>query len=89
MGCLQVILGVTRWDMKRNTTLRSLGDMERVEVMVMRRKLRWLGHIERMEDSRLPKCFLVCKPVNGRRSVGGQKRWWCDVLANDLKWCDL
>ena len=48
MECLQVILRATRWDMKRNTTLQSLGEMERVEVMVMKRRLRWLGHIERM-----------------------------------------
>ena len=44
-----------------------------------------------MEVSRLPKYmyFLVCRPVNGRRSVGGQKRRWCDVLVSDFKWCDL
>ena len=75
--------------MKRNTTLQSLSDMERVEVGVMRRRLSWLGHVKRMEDSWLAKCFLVCKPVNGRRSVGGQKKRWCDVLVSDLKWCDL
>ena len=63
----------------------------RVEAIVMRRRLRWLGYIERMEDSVswLPKCFLVCRPVSGRRSDGGQKRRWCDVLTSDLKWCDL
>ena len=38
-----------------------------------------------MRDSRLPKCLLVCKPVNGKRSVGGQKRRWNDVLMGDLK----
>ena len=89
MGCLRVILGVTRWDMKRNTMLRSLGEMERVETMIMKRRLRWLGHLERMENSRIPKCFLVCRPVTGRRSAGGQKKRWCDVLVSDLKWCDM
>ena len=42
-----------------------------------------------MEDFQLPKCFLVYKPVIGRRSVGGQKKRWCDMLVIDLKWCDL
>ena len=69
--------------------LRSLGEMERVETMIMKRRLRWLGHLERMENSRIPKCFLVCRPVTGRRSAGGQKKRWCDVLVSDLKWCDL
>ena len=89
MGCLRVILGVTRWDMKRNTMLRCLDEMERVETMIMKRRLRWLGHLKRMENSQIPKCFLVCRPVTGRRSAGGQKKGWCDVLVIDLKWCDL
>ena len=47
--------------MKRNATLWYLSEMDRVETMVMKRRLRWLGHIERTENSRLPKCFLVCR----------------------------
>ena len=82
MGCLWVILVVTRWDKERNTTLKFMGGMERVEVAIMRRRLRWLGHIERMDDSQLLKCLVVCRPV-------GQKRRWCDVLISDLKWYDL
>ena len=80
MCCLRVILGVSRWDEKRNTELRLKAGMERVEVMVMRRRLRWLGHLERLDDTRLPKCLLVCRPQAGKRSVGGQKRRWNDVI---------
>ena len=39
MGCFWVILGVTRWDM-RNTTLQFLGEIESVEGLVMKRRLR-------------------------------------------------
>ena len=75
MGCLRVILGVTRWpwDKKRNTELRSMAGIERVEVMVMRRRLRWLGHVERMADSCIPKGLLVCRPLVGKRSVGARR----------------
>ena len=89
MRCLRVILGVSRWDRMRDTELRSLGGLERVEVMIMRRRLRWLGHVERMKESRIPRCLLVCKPAFGKRSAGGQKRRWNDVLMGDLKRCDL
>ena len=37
----------------------------------------------------LPKCLLVCRPAIGRRSVGGQKRRWNDVLMEGLKRFDL
>ena len=73
----------------RNTELRSLGGLERVDVMVMRRRLRWLGHVERMDTSRIPKCLLVSRPVRGKRSVGGQKKRWNDVVVSDLKRGDL
>ena len=66
-----------------------MAGIERVEVMVMRRRLRWLGHVERMDDTRLPKCLLVCKPQDGKRSVGGQKRRWNDLVLRDLKRCGL
>ena len=57
--------------------------------MVMRRRLRWLGHLERLDDTRLPNCLLVCCPLGGKRSVGGQKMRWCDVIMKDLKKCNL
>ena len=70
MWCLRVILGVSRWDQKRNTELRVMAGIKRVEVFVMRRRLRWLGHLEWMNYSRLPKCLLMCHPQVGKRLVG-------------------
>ena len=74
MKCVQVIQGVTKWDKKKNTKLRAMAGLERVEVMLMRRRPRWLGHVVRMEETRIPKFLLMCKPDGGKRSVGGQKR---------------
>ena len=42
-----------------------------------------------MEGSRIPKYLIVCRPAHGKRSIGGQKRRWNDVLRDDLKKCDL
>ena len=46
MWCLCVILGVTRWEKKRNTEVWLLEDDERVEMVLMRRRLCWLSHLE-------------------------------------------
>ena len=62
MKGVRVILGVSKWDMRRNTELRAEAGLERVEVMLMRRRLQWLGHEARMSKSRIPKCMLVCEP---------------------------
>ena len=68
MRCVWVILGVTRWDQKRNTELRAATGLERVEVMLMRRRLRWLGHVAKIGETHIPKCLLVSKLARGKRS---------------------
>lgn len=65
-----------------------MAGLERLEVMLMRRRLRWLGHIARMYETRIPKCLLGCKPAGGKHSVGGQKRRGNDVIVGDLKRCE-
>ena len=46
---VRVILGVMKWDKKRNTKLRGIAVLESVEVMLMRRMLWWLKDVARME----------------------------------------
>ena len=53
--------------------------------MIQRRRLQWLGHLERMENSRLQKKLMVSKIAEGSRSQGGQKKRWHDLIYTDLK----
>ena len=57
--------------------------------MLMKRRLRWLGKVARMEETRIPKCLLMCKPDGGKHSVGGQKRQWIYVILGYLNKCEL
>ena len=66
-----------------------MAGIERVEVLIMKRRLRWLGHLEWLDDNHLPKCLLVYYPQAGKCSIEGQKKRWCDVVMHDLKICDL
>ena len=56
---------------------------------------RWLGHLGRMEDSRLPKRVLFAEGRNTRRRHG-LKKPWRDIATADLSgrcvtgdWCDF
>ena len=69
----------------RNTEIRRRGNIERVDSILQLKRLKWLGHIERMADSRWPKKLLVSKICGDKRSQGGQKHRWHDVVNNDLK----
>jgi hypothetical protein len=48
------------------------------------RRLEWLRHVVRMEDTCLPKMVSNAKP-EGRRRVGRPRLRWLDVIEDDIK----
>ena len=49
----------------------------RLDQIVLGTRMRWLGHVLRMENSRLPRKFLLSEPEIGwKRSRGGQVMTW-------------
>jgi transcription termination factor 2 len=48
------------------------------------RRLEWLGHVIRMEDTRLPKMVFNAKP-EGRRGDGRSRPRWLDDVETDIK----
>jgi hypothetical protein len=38
--------------------------------------IRWLGHVERMEDNAMPKRMLKGRLCSKRRKVRPRMRWW-------------
>ena len=61
MHCLRIIPCVSMREKMRNTEIRELANMETVESMIRRRRLRWLGHMARMSQSRMPCQLMVCR----------------------------
>ncbi len=62
----------------------QFGMEESLEDIVIARRLRWLGHLARMDDHRLPKKILFgwlpqCRPAHGTRMR------WRDRVRKDLK----
>ncbi len=94
MRCLRTILSISTWDNKRNTSIRKTAKQQRVPSLLSQRRLRFVGHIARIDESRLPRQLLVSALPSGKRSVGGQKCRWNDLLVRDLRkfglgddWC--
>ena len=65
MRCLRIILGVSLRE-KRNTAIRKLAKQQRVSSVLMRKRLHFLGHLERMKDERVLKKLLVCAPEHDK-----------------------
>ena len=51
----------------------------------MKERLRWLGHVLRMKDDRLPKIVLFGQPSRAKRKAGRPRLGWEDVIKKDLK----
>ena len=85
MRCLCTILSISIRDNKRNTSIRKTARQQRVSTLLSQRRLRYAGHLARMDDSRLPRKLMVSALSSGKRTAGGQKCRWNDLLARDLK----
>ena len=61
-------------------------DLDIVAYIIMR--LKWIGHVNRMEEERVPYQVFVNQP-EGRRQRGRPKtRWWDDVY-DDIRKCKI
>ena len=52
--------------------------------MIKSRKLRWAGHVARMEEGRIAFKTLTSKPT-GKRPMGRPRRRWEDNIKMDLE----
>ena len=69
MRTLRTIARKTRRDKIRNTTIRNQLGVAPMMNKIEKGQLRWLGHLERMDDNRVAKKRWTWKP-DGRRSRG-------------------
>ena len=74
---------ISNVDLFQLTKSRSMED----EIKIKRWK--WLGHVIRMENDKIPKVALQWHPVNGRRTRGRPKKTWRKTIADDLDNLDM
>ena len=80
MRCLCSILGLSWKDRVPNTSiLQTTGSYDLITT-IRHRRLRWAGHVCRMEDNRLPKQVLYSELPNAPRPIGRPKLRFRDVL---------
>ena len=85
LRCLRRILGISWQDRVPNIeVLRQVNTFSMFAILSQRR-LRWLGHVHRMEDGRLPKDVLYGELATGARPIGPPKLRFKDVCKVDMK----
>ena len=83
MAVLRKIEGITRIDRKRNVDVKNkLGITRDVVDRIQERRLRYFGHVVRMNSSRTPNIALYGR-VEGKRSRGRPRKSWTDNVKED------
>ncbi|XP_076029803.1 uncharacterized protein LOC143018329 [Oratosquilla oratoria] len=81
---MRLIKGVTRFDHRRNDTIRQELAVESILEFVERAQLRWFGHVERMDQERTPKRWIYWTPT-GKRPVGRPRKRWIMNIDDGLR----
>ena len=83
--CVQDILGVKWYDRVPRAESRERLGVSSLEEIILKRQLRWFGHVVRMSEDRLPRKVLYGELSTGKRSAGGQKKRYKDNIKRTLK----
>jgi hypothetical protein len=85
MNWLRRILTISRLERRRNEDIRhEVGQTITLVERIRKRRLQWLGHVERMNCDRLPVRALHTR-IEGNRSRGRQRKRWIDNVKEDLE----
>src|ERR1700755_1804543 len=80
MKVLRLIRGVTKRDRVRSESIRRELGVLPVLTVGESNQLRWCGHMERMDEERLPRRFYAHVPLGGR-PVGRPRKRWRDAVS--------
>jgi len=79
------ILGITRRDKVTNEEIRKRTRQILLVNVIRERRLRWLGHVARMDEARIQKQALQWEVVGFKRRPGRPRTNWRDVVNKDLQ----
>jgi hypothetical protein len=71
------------WRIRRNDELNELIRSADIVRFIKSKRIAWIGHVMRMEETRMPKRLLEWKPM-GRRIRGRPRKRWLEDIEDDI-----
>ena len=84
MRMLRWMCGVTRKYNIRNEHIRGTTKVVQASRKIMERRLKWYGHVMRMEEDHVVRRVMT-KAIPGKRKRGRPKTRWTDVCKRDMQ----
>ena len=83
--CLRYILKIKWQAMVPDTEVLERADVYSIESLILLDRLRWAGHLVRLDDTRIPKQLFYGEIRGGKRRTGRPKLRFKDVLKYSLE----
>jgi hypothetical protein len=72
------------WKSRTNRELEELSKGENIVKWIKGQRVSWLGHLERLEEDRMPQKIFTQELV-GRRRSGKSRKGWTEEVERDLQ----
>ena len=72
------------WKSRKNLELEEMNKRENIVKWIKEKRISWLGHLERMEEDRMPKKIFT-QELEGTRRRGGHRKRWKEEVERDLQ----
>ncbi|KAI5739477.1 hypothetical protein M8J77_019725 [Diaphorina citri] len=85
LRCLRTICRIKWTDRTLNEEVLKKTGMLSINNIIQKRRLRWAGHISRMDEGRTPHQVAFSELKKGKRQQQKPKKRWIDALKQDFK----
>ena len=82
--CLRKILGIPWQRFVPTTEILQRAKLPSIEAMLIKARLKWMGHVRRMPDHRYPKMILMADLQRGKRNFVKPAQRWKDLAKMDM-----
>jgi len=89
MRALRSILKISWKDHVTNLDVLQRANSTSIESILIKAQLRWVGHVIRMEEHRIPRCLMYGELWQGRRYQGRPKLRYKDTVKSNIQWCHV
>jgi hypothetical protein len=75
---------IGQWKTRTNRELEEMNKGENIVKWMKGQRICWLGHLERLEENRMPK-MIFSQELEGPRSRGRPRKRWKEEVERDLQ----